>query len=160
MYYTWVTETPVGRLLLAGDDEYLKYLVFEHEKSRERHGIPKSDWEENPRPFREVVRQLQAYFDGDLRSFDVPVDTDGTSFQRSVWEALRSVPYGETTSYGEIARRIGRPDAARAVGLANGRNPVSIIVPCHRIIGSNGSLVGYGGGIDRKTTLLRLEGVV
>lgn len=160
MFYTWMNETPVGRLLLAGDADKLRFLLFDSEKSRTRHQVPQPDWEQNARPFSEVIRQLKAYFAGQLTEFDVPLEGEGTDFQRDVWSALRDVPYGMTTSYGEIARTIGRPKACRAVGLANGRNPISIIVPCHRIIGSNGSLVGYGGGLDRKTRLLQLEGVV
>lgn len=160
MFYTWMKDTPVGRLLLAGDEDKLRYLVFDQEKSRERHRLPGEDWEESARPFREPIRQLKAYFRGKLTEFDVPLGGEGTDFQKKVWQALRDVPYGQTTSYGQIAKTIGRPKACRAVGLANGRNPISIIVPCHRIIGSNGKLVGYGGGLDRKTRLLQLEGVV
>jgi methylated-DNA-[protein]-cysteine S-methyltransferase len=107
--------------------------------------------------FRMVTEQLGEYFAGDRTRFDVPLRTAGTEFQRSVWDALRAIEYGETLSYGEIARRIGRPDEARAVGAANGANPVSIIVPCHRVIGSDGSLTGYGGGLERKRFLLELE---
>lgn len=104
-----------------------------------------------------AARQLEAYFDGALTSFDVPLTLDGSRFQRTVWAALQDIPYGETISYGELARRIGQPSASRAVGLANGRNPVSIVVPCHRVIGADGSLTGYGGGMDRKRFLLALE---
>jgi methylated-DNA-[protein]-cysteine S-methyltransferase len=107
--------------------------------------------------FGDVVEQLAAYFDGSLTEFDVELHLDGTDFQRRVWEALRTIPYGETRSYGEIAAQIGSPGASRAVGLANGRNPISIIIPCHRVIGSTGGLTGYGGGIDRKQALLALE---
>jgi O-6-methylguanine DNA methyltransferase len=105
----------------------------------------------------EVARQLTAYFAGRLIDFDVPLRLHGTTFQRRVWAALADIPYGETVSYGELAALIGQPTAARAVGLANGRNPIAVIVPCHRVIGSTGSLVGYGGGLDRKRYLLRLE---
>jgi len=104
-----------------------------------------------------AARQLDAYFDGDLTSFDLPLTLDGSQFQRTVWAALQDIPYGQTTSYGELAKRIGQPSASRAVGLANGRNPVSIIVPCHRVIGADGSLTGYGGGMDRKRFLLAHE---
>ncbi|RPH58418.1 MAG: methylated-DNA--[protein]-cysteine S-methyltransferase [Acidobacteria bacterium] len=108
-----------------------------------------------------VVRALRAYFDGQLTAIDrIDVDTGGTSFQASVWHALRRVPAGRTTSYGELARAVGSPQAARAVGAANGQNPVSIVVPCHRAIGGNGQLVGYGGGLDRKRWLLQHEGVL
>jgi methylated-DNA-[protein]-cysteine S-methyltransferase len=104
-----------------------------------------------------AAKQLDAYFDGDLTSFDLPLTLDGSPFQQTVWAALQDIPYGETTSYGELARHIGQPSASRAVGLANGRNPVSIVVPCHRVIGADGSLTGYGGGMDRKRFLLALE---
>jgi len=104
-----------------------------------------------------AARQLDAYFEGELTTFDLQLTLDGSRFQRTVWGALRDIPYGETTSYGELARRIGQPSASRAVGLANGRNPVSIVVPCHRVIGADGSLTGYGGGMDRKRYLLALE---
>lgn len=107
--------------------------------------------------FADVVDQLEAYFDGSLTDFDVDLQLTGTDFQRRVWDALRTIPYGETRSYGEIATQIGSPGASRAVGLANGRNPVGIIVPCHRVIGSTGGLTGYGGGLDRKRALLALE---
>jgi len=105
----------------------------------------------------EAARQLRAYFAGELTEFDLPLLLEGTAFQRAVWERLRQIPYGETTSYGELARRIGRPGASRAVGLANRANPVAIVVPCHRVIGADGSLTGYGGGLDRKRFLLALE---
>jgi methylated-DNA-[protein]-cysteine S-methyltransferase len=104
-----------------------------------------------------AAAQLEAYFDGELTDFDLPLSLDGSRFQRSVWAALQDIPYGETISYGELAGRIGQPSASRAVGLANGKNPVSIVVPCHRVIGADGSLTGYGGGMDRKRFLLALE---
>src|SRR5205823_1056391 len=108
-------------------------------------------------PFPEAKRQLAAYFDGVLTEFDLPLALDGTEFQKRVWRALLNIPYGQTISYGELARRIGNPNGSRAVGLANGRNPISIIVPCHRVIGANGKLVGYGGGLPRKEALLNFE---
>jgi methylated-DNA-[protein]-cysteine S-methyltransferase len=114
-------------------------------------------WCHDPKAFDDVVDQLNAYFASELTTFDVPLRLDGTDFQRSVWGALLEIPYGQTRSYGELAAQIGRPGAARAVGLANGHNPVGIIVPCHRVIGANGSLVGYGGGLRRKQALLDLE---
>ena len=159
MNYTWMNETPIGRILLAGDVEGLKYLVFDHASSQDRHRLPLTSWTENPTPFKETTKQLKAYFAGKLKRFDLPLAADGTEFQKRVWKALCNVPYGETVSYGEIANSIGKPTASRAVGMANGRNPISIIVPCHRIIGSSGKLVGYGGGLERKTRLLQLEGV-
>jgi methylated-DNA-[protein]-cysteine S-methyltransferase len=107
--------------------------------------------------FKDVASQLDAYFAGELMTFDLEMDMIGTSFQRAVWTQLSAIPYGETISYGELAGRVGNPNASRAVGLANGRNPIAIIVPCHRVIGADGSLTGYGGGLERKTWLLDLE---
>ncbi len=104
-----------------------------------------------------VAEQLREYFAGERERFDVPLAARGTEFQRRVWEALRAIPYGETASYGQIARAVGRPAASRAVGAANGRNPISIVVPCHRVVGAGGALTGYGGGLDRKARLLDLE---
>jgi methylated-DNA-[protein]-cysteine S-methyltransferase len=108
-------------------------------------------------PLDEARRQLEAYFAGELRDFDLPLAPEGSEFQLRVWEQLRAIPYGETISYGELARRVGDPAAARAVGLANGRNPLPVIVPCHRVIGADGSLTGFGGGLERKRRLLELE---
>lgn len=159
MFYTWFEGSSVGRLLLAGTADRLKYLAFDDGSTQKRQSLPLETWEHSEKPFRETIRQLKAYFKGKLTHFDLDVDGDGTEFQQRVWRELCNVPYGETVSYGEIAKAIGRPTASRAVGMANGRNPISIVVPCHRIIGSNGKLVGYGGGLDRKTKLLRLEGV-
>jgi methylated-DNA-[protein]-cysteine S-methyltransferase len=115
------------------------------------------EWRPADEPFADVRRQLSEYFDGERDEFDVPLAMTGTPFQRRVWQALQRIPYGETTTYGELARRLGRPSASRAVGLANGRNPIAVIVPCHRVIGSDGSLTGYGGGVERKRLLLELE---
>jgi methylated-DNA-[protein]-cysteine S-methyltransferase len=146
--------SPIGPLLLAGDDEGVRFLLFEHGRDQ---ASPKAEWEPERGRLNEPARQLTAYFQGKLREFDVPVRPEGTPFQRSVWRALQDIPYGDTISYGELARRLGNPKAARAVGLANGANPISIIIPCHRVIGSNGSLVGYGGGLPTKQALLALE---
>jgi methylated-DNA-[protein]-cysteine S-methyltransferase len=115
------------------------------------------EWRSADEPFADVRRQLCEYFDGERDAFDLPLEMSGTPFQRRVWQALQQIPYGETTTYGELARRMGRPAASRAVGLANGRNPIAVIVPCHRVIGSDGSLTGYGGGLERKRLLLDLE---
>jgi methylated-DNA-[protein]-cysteine S-methyltransferase len=112
---------------------------------------------ENPTPLAETVRQLRAYFAGELREFDLPLAPAGTPFQLRVWRELRNIPYGQTISYGELARRVGSPKGSRAVGLANGANPISIVVPCHRVIGSSGKLTGYGGGLENKARLLALE---
>lgn len=147
--------SPVGPLTLAGRDEVLTHLRMEDQT----HPPPgRDDWVLDEQAFPKVVEQLEAYFAGELTEFDVPFELEGTPFQRQVWSALVEIPYGTTASYGDVARRIGRPTAFRAVGLANGRNPVAIIVPCHRVIGSTGTLTGYGGGLDRKRVLLELEG--
>ena len=118
---------------------------------------PKPDWIYKEKPFAAVRQQLTEYFAGERREFDLPLKLSGTEFQMSVLHALQQIPYGETTSYADIAERIGRPRAVRAVGAANGRNPIPIIVPCHRVIGSHGDLTGFGGGLDTKEALLRLE---
>jgi methylated-DNA-[protein]-cysteine S-methyltransferase len=146
-------DSPVGLLTLAGRDGKLMHLRMvdqTYEPSRE-------GWEADDTAFSDAVDQLSAYFAGERTEFDLELDMVGTQFQRRVWDALRTIPYGETCSYGEIARQIGSPAASRAVGLANGHNPIGIIVPCHRVIGANGSLTGYGGGLGRKRALLELE---
>lgn len=153
MYYESIA-TPIGAILLAGDDESLSYIQL----PGARHPFPiPADWRRDGSRFTEARRQFEAYFAGDLIEFDLPLTPHGTPFQKSVWSALNTIPYGTTISYAELARRIGNPNASRAVGLANGANPLSIIVPCHRVIGANGSLTGYGGGLDTKRFLLDLE---
>ena len=148
-----VIDSPIGPLTLAGDDE-LTVLAMD----AQTHPPKGADgWTSDRTAFADVVEQLAAYFAGELTEFDVRLRLEGTAFQRRVWNALLEIPYGETWSYGKLAAHIGQPTAFRAVGLANGRNPVAIIVPCHRVIGASGKLVGYGGGIDRKTVLLDLE---
>ena len=151
--YTYY-ETPLGITLLAADEHGLRLVSFAEGKRPER---PQSAWQKDPAPFQEATAQLRAYFAGELREFDLRLSLIGTDFQLRVWRMLQTIPYGETTSYGQLARRLGSPSAARAVGLANGSNPIPIIVPCHRVIGSNGSLVGYGGGLSNKKALLALE---
>jgi methylated-DNA-[protein]-cysteine S-methyltransferase len=153
VYYTRF-ESSVGPLLLAGDANALRRVSFE---SRKRSAPPRPDWKLDKAPFAEVIRQLQAYFRGELKEFELPLAMEGTEFQLRVWEALRAIPYGETISYAQLAGRIGNPKAVRAVGLANGSNPIPIIVPCHRVIGSDGSLTGFGGGLATKRKLLELE---
>lgn len=153
MYYCYLN-TPVGDLLLAGDDDALSLIGFPKGKMRRD---PEPDWIFNEKPLAEARRQLRQYFAGERREFDLPLNLTGTDFQVQVLEELQRIPYGETTSYGDIAKRIGRPKAVRAVGAANGRNPLPIIVPCHRVIGSGGDLTGFGGGLDTKEALLRLE---
>lgn len=153
VYYTYM-ESPVGRLMLIGSGEGLLEIRFMRERGDEVH----AEWRRDDAPFRDAIKQLQGYFDGKRRDFDLVLLPRGTPFQLKVWEALRGIPYGETISYAELARRIGKPKAVRAVGAANGQNPLSIVVPCHRVIGSDGSLTGYGGGIENKEYLLALEG--
>jgi methylated-DNA-[protein]-cysteine S-methyltransferase len=147
-------DSPIGRLLVAADQVGVRFLLF---STGRRPVAAAPEWEPDSGLLAEPVRQLTAYFRGALRQFDVPVAPEGTPFQRRVWDALQQIPYGETTSYGALARQIGNPNAVRAVGLANGSNPISIIIPCHRVIGSSGSLVGYGGGLPTKQALLALE---
>jgi len=149
-----ITNSPVGPLLLAGEDGALAMLEFERGRRPPRVEL---DWREDRKPFREALKQLEAYFAGRLHRFELRLAPEGTPFQRQVWDALLEIPYGQTRSYGEMARRIGAPKAARAVGLANGSNPISIVIPCHRVIGASGKLTGYGGGLDTKRRLLALE---
>ena len=153
MYYCYFT-TPIGDLLLAGDDEALHLIGFPEGSMRRE---PEADWIYSEKPFVEACRQLAAYFAGERQTFDLPLKPNGTEFQLQVLEELQKIPYGTTASYGEIAQRIGRPKAVRAVGAANGRNPLPIIIPCHRVIGSSGDMTGFGGGIPTKEALLRLE---
>lgn len=146
-------ESPLGKLLLTGN-EMLESLHFPKGKTRVE---PEKDWIFSDGIFLDALSQLDAYFKGELKQFDLKLKLYGTDFQKRVWQELVKIPYGETISYGELARRIKNPNAARAVGLANGKNPVSIIVPCHRVIGKSGSLTGFGGGIDVKKSLLEFE---
>ena len=146
--------SPIGALLLAGDGEGLHLISF---PEGSRTVGPAVGWWRDNALFAGVFAQLRAYFAGELREFDVPLAPAGTRFQTSVWAALRRIPYGETASYGEVAGMIGRPTACRAVGAANGANPIPIIVPCHRVVGSSGALTGFGGGITTKRFLLDHE---
>lgn len=146
-------DSPVGLLTLAGRAGRLQHLrMVDQTYEPDRVG-----WEEDDSAFADAVIQLREYFGGERREFELDLDMAGTPFQRRVWEALLTIPYGETRSYGQIAEQIDAPGAFRAVGLANGHNPIGIIVPCHRVIGANGSLTGYGGGLDRKRMLLGME---
>jgi methylated-DNA-[protein]-cysteine S-methyltransferase len=152
-FYTW-HESPAGRLLLAGSDEGIERLHFSRGAMA---ASPDPLWRLEPEAFRETLRQLDAYFDGSLREFSLITRPVGTLFQLRVWRELQSIPYGQTVTYGELARRIGNPSASRAVGLANGANPIAIVIPCHRVIGAGGKLTGFGGGLDVKAKLLALE---
>jgi len=153
MYYCYLN-TPIGDLLLAGDDRALHMIGFPKGSMRRD---PEPDWIFNEDKLATASEQLLEYFAGTRQEFDLPLHLSGTDFQVSVLEELLRIPYGETVSYGDIAKRIGRPKAVRAVGAANGRNPLPVIVPCHRVIGSSGDLTGFGGGLDTKEALLRLE---
>jgi methylated-DNA-[protein]-cysteine S-methyltransferase len=149
-----VVDSPYGPLTLVATDGVLSGLYMtgqRHRPAEETFG------DRDETPFAETVRQLEAYFARELTDFDLPMYFAGTPFQRRVWDLLRHIPYGETRTYGELADELGNRGASRAVGLANGKNPIGIIVPCHRVIGSSGSLVGYGGGLDRKQRLLAFE---
>ena len=148
-------ETPIGPLLVAADDSGLRRIFF---PSRGTAHAPETGWLRDPAPFRELARQLSAYFGGKRRAFSLTLAPEGTAFQLATWRALSEIPYGTTISYAELARRVGRPAASRAVGAANGANPLPIVVPCHRVIGADGSLTGFGGGLPIKRALLELEG--
>ena len=150
-------DTPIGILRLVGDERHLERVDLPNAATR----APAAAWRETRRALPGALdaakRQLAEYFDGTRRDFDLPLAPDGTPFQRRVWDELRRIAYGETIAYGELARRIGQPTASRAVGAANGRNPLAIVVPCHRVIGADGTLTGYGGGLPVKQALLALE---
>jgi methylated-DNA-[protein]-cysteine S-methyltransferase len=157
-HYTFV-ESPIEPILLTSDGKSLTGVYMNVPKRNPHIG---EDWvrSDDAAPFPEARRQLALYFEGELTQFDLPLAAAGTPFQQQVWEALKAIPYGVTLSYGEVARRIGMPSASRAVGMANGRNPIGIIVPCHRVIGASGKLTGYGGGLPRKQALLAFEAAV
>ena len=158
MRYYDIYESPHGRMLLVATEDGVSGVYFNRQKY-----FPdtKKEWKRDGRhaPLKQLKRELQEYFAGKRKRFEVALDPDGTPFQRSVWKAISTVGFGKTITYGELAARAGCPGSARAAGAATGRNPVGIIVPCHRIVGSNGSLTGYAGGLNRKRALLVLEGV-
>lgn len=174
-YYT-IIKTPIGRLLLTSDGEALTgvhmedheggpqalsgFLSSDSDRVAGFSSLPTLSWEAGDAipVLQETQKQLEAFFNGKLEAFDLPLRPTGTLFQRTVWDELTRIPYGKTISYGELAKRIGNPVASRAVGLANGKNPIAIVIPCHRVIGSDGKLTGYGGGMDRKKWLLEHEG--
>lgn len=150
-------DSPVGPLLVAADEAGLRLIHFQAGRRRRK---PDPSWEHDPAPFRALAKQLGEYFRRERRTFDLPLAPRGTPFQLATWRALSKIPYGQTISYAELAQRVGRPAAARAVGAANGANPLPIVVPCHRVIGKDGSLTGFGGGLDQKRALLELEGAL
>jgi len=153
--YSAVMDSPVGRLLLRTEGGVLTLIDFQRDHSGKLEDPPGAA---RCKPLREAMRQLEAYFRGELQEFDLDMQATGTEFQRCTWKALQTIPYGMTISYAELARRMGNPKAVRAVGTANGANPLPIVIPCHRVIGSDGKLTGYGGGLDIKQQLLKLEG--
>lgn len=154
MHYYTIMESPIDPLLLTSDGEHLTGLYMDVQNY-----LPhmKESWLCDPSLFQQAISQLRAYFAKELSDFELPLKATGTAFQEKVWQSLTTIPYGETISYKNIAERIQTPKAVRAVGLANGKNPISIIIPCHRVIGTNGKLVGYGGGLPRKQWLLTHE---
>lgn len=154
MFYDYFESGLIGTLTLVGDEAGLRHIVFPKEKNRM---IILPGWKKKPGFFVPVKDQLRAYFNGELKQFDLELAPVGTSFQLRVWHALRTIPYGQLVSYKTLAEAIGNPKAVRAVGGANGKNPLPIIVPCHRCIGSDGSLIGFGGGLDTKKRLIDLE---
>jgi len=158
MIRTQVMPSPVGPLLLAADDTSLQCIEFEHPRHPSAHA--RSGQAGENAVLREARRQLEEYFEGTRRTFALPLAPRGTAFQQQVWMALRDIPYGETISYAQLAQRLDMPTATRAVGAANGRNPLPIVVPCHRVIGADGSLTGFGGGLPTKRFLLELEGAL
>jgi methylated-DNA-[protein]-cysteine S-methyltransferase len=148
------TDSPIGELLVLGDKEKVRGLLMNGDGTFDDR---KLELTQDQEAFADTIKQLEQYFAGDRDTFELPLEPSGTEFQRAVWNALEQIPYGETRSYGEIAAQVGRPKAARAVGMANNRNPIAVIVPCHRVIGSGGALVGYAGGLERKIWLLDHE---
>ena len=150
--------SPVGELTLIASEQGITAILWENDEPARVRLHPRAEDADHP-VLCEAERQLAAYFDGRLHAFDLPLDFQGTDFQKRVWAALLAIPFGETRSYGDIARAIGAPTAFRAVGAANGRNPISIVAPCHRVIGTNGALTGFAGGMKAKEFLLRLEGL-
>ena len=152
--YTFM-DSPLGTIFIAQNLRGLTHISFQNDPNRK--SIEAGGWSLETGAFAETIAQLRAYFRGDLTCFDLPLAPQGTPFQLQVWNELQRIPYGTTISYAELARRVGKPNAARAVGAANGKNPLPIVIPCHRVIGSNGHLTGYGGGIHIKKALLKLE---
>ena len=157
MSYHTIVASPLGRILLTADEDGLTGINFQDAEGAKR---PQRDSVQAAAPFAAAIDQIDAYFRGERKDFDLPLSSAGTAFQRRVWMTLRKIPYGRTITYGELAKRVGKPTASRAVGAANGRNPLPIVVPCHRVIGSDGRLTGYYGGTHLKEFLLKLEGAL
>lgn len=153
MKYIYYYDTSLGKIGIAEENDHITNLVFQHEEIDENIIL------EETRLIKKAAEQLEEYLQGTRQFFEIPLNPRGTEFQKKDWDALQQIPYGKTVSYGYIAREIGCPKGARAVGLANNRNPIPIFIPCHRVIGTNGKLVGYGGGIDKKIKLLQIEGI-
>lgn len=153
MFFT-VMDSPLGEILLAGNESGLTQVSFQDGESPLS---PAPDWQRDDAVWATAVTQLTAYFGGELQTFDLPLAPKGTPFQQKVWAYLQTIPYGRTTTYSAIAQALGNPKSTRAVGAANGRNPIALIIPCHRVIGSDGKLTGYAGGLHIKEALLRLE---
>ena len=154
VYYTYMA-SPVGRILISGTVDALRHISLPGDNQYR----PRPDWIEDPGPLKDAIEQLSSYFDGGRTTFDLPLEPRGSSFQREVWAALQTIPYGQTRSYGDIARQLGKPGSSRAVGAANGANPLPIVIPCHRVIDADGRLGGFSGGLSTKVKLLALEGV-
>lgn len=153
MKYIYYYNTSLGKIGIAEENNQITNLVFQDEEISEKISFEETSL------IKKAAEQLEEYLQGTRKVFELPLNPSGTEFQKKDWNALQQIPYGETISYGEIAGRIGCPKGARAVGLANNRNPIPIFIPCHRVIGANGKLVGYGGGIDKKIKLLQIEGI-
>ncbi|KZL05148.1 Methylated-DNA--protein-cysteine methyltransferase [Pseudovibrio axinellae] len=149
-------QSPVGSLLIGGENGGLEFIRFP--ESKRRHELAEN-WVEDEGPYDELIAQLTSYFAGELKVFSLDWQLNGTDFQKSVWAQLAKIPFGETRSYGDVAKALGNPGASRAVGLANNANPLPIVIPCHRVIGANGALVGFGGGLDTKVWLLDHENI-
>lgn len=156
MYYYDIISSPIGQLLLVSGEKGLKQISFEDQIQKVRIS---DDWKKNPDKLKPITEQLLAYFDQELTKFTLELDPDGTVFQKQIWNQLYDIPFGELRSYQDIANAIEKPNACRAVGMANSKNPIPIIVPCHRVIGKNGKLTGYAGGLDIKAKLLEIEGI-
>ena len=156
-YYKMSMKTPIGNLILVATDRKLSLIHFDNQHANNKFKLPDGLIEKKNSILEETKKQLKEYFNGERKSFDLPLEWRGTKFQNAVWKALTKIKYGDTKSYSDLAEKVGSPKAVRAVGMTNGRNPVPIVVPCHRVIGKNGTLTGFAGGLEVKEFLLRLE---